>query len=99
MPNMSGETALLKLKEKSNFKTPVIALTADAVTGAKEKYISEGFVDYIAKPFNREQIKIKLDKIFKKNNEPLFSNEIPKELLDMSKPPSEIDLSSLTENK
>ena len=98
MPNMSGETALLKLKENSNFKTPVIALTADAVTGAKEKYISEGFVDYIAKPFNREQIKIKLDKIFKKNNEPLFSNEIPKELLDMSKPPSEIDLSSLTEN-
>ena len=78
MPNMSGETALLKLKENSNFKTPVIALTADAVTGAKEKYISEGFVDYIAKPFNREQIKIKLDKIFKKNNEPLFSNEIPK---------------------
>ena len=98
MPNMSGETALLKLKENSNFKTPVIALTADAVAGAKEKYISEGFVDYIAKPFNREQIKIKLDKIFKKNNEPLFSNEIPKELLDMSKPPSEIDLSSLTEN-
>ena len=66
MPNMSGETALLKLKENSNFKTPVIALTADAVTGAKEKYISEGFVDYIAKPFNREQIKIKLDKILKK---------------------------------
>ena len=78
MPNMSGETALLKLKENSNFKTPVIALTADAVAGAKEKYISEGFVDYIAKPFNREQIKIKLDKIFEKNNEPLFSNEIPK---------------------
>ena len=99
MPNMSGEKALLKLKENSNFKTPVIALTADAVAGAKEKYISEGFVDYIAKPFNREQIKIKLDKIFRKNNEPLFSNEIPKELLDMSKPPSEIDLSSLTENK
>ena len=66
MPNMSGETALLKLKENSKFKTPVIALTADAVTGAKEKYISEGFVDYIAKPFNREQIKIKLDKILKK---------------------------------
>ena len=99
MPNMSGETALLKLKENSNFKTPVIALTADAVAGAKEKYISEGFVDYIAKPFNREQIKIKLDKIFRKNNEPLFSNEIPKELLDMSKQPSEIDLIFLTENK
>lgn len=66
MPNMSGETALKKLKENPNFKTPVIALTADAVAGAKEKYIEEGFVDYIAKPFNRDQIKEKLDKIFQK---------------------------------
>ena len=37
MPNMSGETALRKLKENSSFKTPVIALTADSVSGAKEK--------------------------------------------------------------
>jgi len=65
MPNMNGEEALLKLKENPNFNTPVIALTADAVSGAKEKYLSEGFVDYIAKPFSREQIKEKLDRIFK----------------------------------
>lgn len=31
---------------------------------AKEKYIIEGFIEYIAKPFNRDQIKDKLDKIF-----------------------------------
>ena len=68
MPNMSGETAIKKLKENSNFKIPVIALTADAVAGAKEKYISEGFVDYIAKPFNKEQIKQKLDIVFNKSD-------------------------------
>lgn len=68
MPGMSGETTLSKLKEKSNFNTPVIALTADAVNGAKEKYISEGFTDYIAKPFSRDQIKSKLDKVFKNEN-------------------------------
>lgn len=68
MPNMSGETALQKLKENPNFKIPVIALTADAIAGAKEKYMEEGFVDYIAKPFSREQIKEKLDKIFKHSN-------------------------------
>ena len=67
MPNMSGETALKKLKENKDFNTPVIALTADAVAGAKEKYISEGFVDYIAKPFSRDQIKEKLDNIFLNN--------------------------------
>ena len=68
MPGMNGETTLSKLKEKSNFNTPVIALTADAVSGAKEKYINLGFTDYIAKPFSRDQIKSKLDKIFNRRN-------------------------------
>ena len=65
MPNMSGETCLKKLKEDSTFNTPVIALTADAVAGAKEKYLNEGFADYIQKPFSRDQIKEKLNNIFK----------------------------------
>ena len=64
MPNMSGETAFAKLKENPNFKIPTIALTADAIAGAREKYIEEGFIDYIAKPFNKEQIKEKLDLVF-----------------------------------
>lgn len=65
MPNMSGEETIKKLKENKNFNTPVIALTADALSGAKEKYMQEGFADYIAKPFSKDQIKEKLDKIFK----------------------------------
>ena len=64
MPNMSGETTLSKLKEFDNFNMPVIALTADAIAGAKEKYLEKGFVDYIAKPFSKNEIKEKLDKIF-----------------------------------
>ncbi len=68
MPNMNGDTAMAKLKENPNFKVPVIALTADAIAGAKEKYMEEGFNDYIAKPFSRDQIKEKLDKIFVVNN-------------------------------
>ena len=66
MPGMSGETTLAHLKTNPNFNLPVIALTADAVSGAREKYLSAGFNDYIAKPFNRDQIKEKLDLIFKK---------------------------------
>jgi len=66
MPVMSGETAMAELKNIADFKTPVIALTADAIAGAEEKYKSEGFIDYIAKPFSKDAIKIKLDKIFKK---------------------------------
>lgn len=64
MPNMNGERAIAELKKIKTFKTPVIALTADAIVGAKEKYISEGFFDYIVKPFSKEQIKEKLDVVF-----------------------------------
>lgn len=65
MPNMSGETCLKKLKGNPSFNTPVIALTADAVAGAKERYLSEGFKDYLQKPFSREQMKEKLNNIFR----------------------------------
>lgn len=65
MPNMSGETCLKKLKENPSFNTPVIALTADAVAGAKERYLSEGFKDYLQKPFSREQMKEKLNNMFR----------------------------------
>ena len=65
MPGMGGEEALSVLKKNSEFHTPVIALTADATTGAKEKYLSDGFADYLAKPFTRDIIAQKLEKILK----------------------------------
>ena len=65
MPVMSGETALKELKKLPGFDTPVIALTADAVAGADELYKSEGFTDYLSKPFSKEQIKDKMKMIFK----------------------------------
>ena len=34
----------------------MIALTANALTGMKEKYISDGFDDYLAKPINKDQL-------------------------------------------
>ena len=96
MPNMSGETAIAKLKEKPNFNIPTIALTADAVAGAREKYLSEGFVDYIAKPFNKDQIKEKLDIVFGRNNSTqqnkIGEDEFVKAFSDMSKPVSEINV-------
>lgn len=76
MPNMSGETALNMLQETSGFDTPVIALTADAVAGAEEKYKDEGFIDYIAKPFNKEAIKKKLDIVFKSDEIPRYDPNI-----------------------
>ena len=69
MPVMSGESAMRELKQREGFNTPVIALTADALEGSKEKYEKEGFKDYIAKPFTKDEIKIKIDKIFTKEQD------------------------------
>ena len=66
MPEMNGEETLVELKKLKDFDTPVVALTADALTGSKDKYLSEGFDGYIAKPFTRDQIKEKLDKVLTK---------------------------------
>ena len=63
MPVMSGDEAIKSLKGMSNFNTPVVALTADAMTGAKEKYQAMGFNDYLAKPFTRDVIAKKLSSI------------------------------------
>ena len=50
MPEMDGIETFKKLQEIDGFNTPVIAITADAETGAKEKYLKLGFNNYIAKP-------------------------------------------------
>lgn len=68
MPEMDGEATIKKLRNSSDFKTPVIALTADAVAGANEKYMSEGFIDYLAKPFKKEDLENKIVKVLKKEN-------------------------------
>ncbi len=63
MPGLSGEQTLEELKKDPNFKTPVLALTADAVQGSQEKYLKAGFNDYLSKPFKKEQIEEKLNKL------------------------------------
>ena len=68
MPTMDGEQVLKELKNIKDFDTPVIALTADAIAGSDEKYKNEGFVDYVSKPFNKDNIKLKIDSIFEKDN-------------------------------
>ncbi|MBQ6324005.1 MAG: response regulator [Bacilli bacterium] len=56
MPKMSGVDTLKKLREIPGFRTPVIALTANAISGMKEKYLADGFDDYLAKPIEKDQL-------------------------------------------
>lgn len=61
MPRMSGVQTFRQLEKIAGFDTPVVALTANAIEGMKEKYLNEGFQDYLSKPIDRKE----LDRILK----------------------------------
>lgn len=83
MPKMSGVETLKKLKENEDFKTPVVVLTANAISGMKEKYLNEGFDDYLAKPINKEELKNILEKVLNKEEETSIFGELPKEVYEI----------------
>ena len=61
MPNKNGIEAMQEIKEYEKSQdldslTPIIALTANAVSGDKEKYIKMGFDGYLAKPLEVDEL-------------------------------------------
>ncbi len=66
MPGMDGIETLQKIKglvhdaDFPNRTTPVIALTANAISGAREEYMAAGFDDYLTKPINSHQLETML---------------------------------------
>lgn len=51
MPELSGTETLERIKNQHLADgTPIVALTANAITGAREAYLAAGFDDYLAKP-------------------------------------------------
>ena len=66
MPEMDGVETMKKLKNMS-LKTPIVALTADAVEGSRERYLDEGFDDYVAKPINQMTLEETLNKLLNLN--------------------------------
>lgn len=59
MPGMDGVETFGYMKKdwkSPNVGTPVIILTANAIVGAKEKYLEDGFTDYLSKPILRSEL-------------------------------------------
>ena len=56
MPKMTGTETLQKLKEIDGYNIPTIALTANAISGMKEKYVGAGFDDYLSKPIDKLEL-------------------------------------------
>ena len=71
MPKMSGSDTLnifKKIERVSGFSIPVVVLTANAISGMREKYLSCGFDDYLAKPIDKFELNRVLKKYLKNTN-------------------------------
>ena len=63
MPGIDGMETLRRAKQmdgNKNKNVPMIALTANAISGAREMYLNEGFTDYISKPIKGSLLEEKL---------------------------------------
>jgi CheY-like chemotaxis protein len=57
MPEMDGYQTMREIRKKPEFRTlPIVALTAKAMKGDREKCLEAGASDYIAKPVNTEEL-------------------------------------------
>jgi CheY-like chemotaxis protein len=57
MPDMDGYQTIREIRKAARFRTlPILALTAKAMKGDREKCLAAGASDYIAKPVNTEQL-------------------------------------------
>jgi CheY-like chemotaxis protein len=73
MPVMDGKEAIQRMRaaNKPWSVIPVIALTADAMTGDREKYLGLGMTDYIAKPVDQRELVAKMLQALKLDVPPL----------------------------
>lgn len=72
MPFLNGVETLRKMRSLPNnlcINAPVIALTANAISGMRNYYLNEGFTDYVPKPVNPEYL------------EDVLIKHLPKELI------------------
>jgi CheY-like chemotaxis protein/HPt (histidine-containing phosphotransfer) domain-containing protein len=70
MPEMDGFEATQRIRQREarehhDGRIPIIALTANALKGDQERCIRAGMDDYLAKPFNKQQLQQTLDKWLK----------------------------------
>ena len=85
MPKMDGIEVMKRIKEQGliNSGTTVIALTANAITGAKEMYLEAGFDDYLTKPIEshalEKQLRKSLPESKKQFREPVADAKATKE--------------------
>jgi CheY-like chemotaxis protein len=86
MPDMDGleATAEIRRLEGASRRTPVVAMTANAMAGDREKCLAAGMDDYIAKPVHAQE----LAEVIRRWVHPRPPVLIPREDLAVSSAPS-----------
>ena len=103
MPEMDGIEAFKQIreyeKENNILKTPIIALTANAIKGDKEKFLNLGMDWYLSKPINTDELNQLFDKFLNKNpsNQYVKSNNLEEET-DFEELSTSIDIEKITNN-
>jgi CheY-like chemotaxis protein len=63
---MNGIETAKKIREnEQNLEVPIVALTAYAMKGDKENFLASGFIDYLSKPFLKEELITLINNLFK----------------------------------
>jgi len=84
MPEMNGIEATARIRALGEGKSPanayytnvpIIALTANAVSGTKEMFITNGFNDFLSKPIDTVKLKVILGKWLPKEKQKVFTHE------------------------
>lgn len=83
MPKMSGTETLHILREIPEFKDRVVVLTANAIEGMKEKYLSEGFEDYLSKPIEKKELERVLRRFLNNEIEHINFDPLPEEMFEI----------------
>ncbi len=77
MPEMDGYTATLSIRNELDLDIPIIAMTAHAMSGEKEKCLSYGMTDYMSKPVKEKEL-YKIIQTYTHNKKPEENNGVQK---------------------
>ena len=75
MPKMTGVETLHNLNKIIKLDTPVVALTANAISGMREKYLADGFSDYLSKPIDKNELNRVLKKYLVRGERKMMEEE------------------------